>query len=63
MISVGTVISWKFITKSELAGAVRQKLPVCGAGWTVIRPVASAELQHIRQQSSSQHLISKNAES
>lgn len=63
MIAVETVITKTFITKSELAGADRQKLPVCRSGWTVIHPVASAELQHIRQQNSSQHLISENAES
>lgn len=59
MIAVETVINWKFITKSELAGADRQKLSVCRTGWTVIQPVVSAELQ----QNSSQHLISENAES
>lgn len=52
MIAVETVINCEFITKSELASAVRQKLPVCRTGWTVIRPRACVELQHIWQQNS-----------
>lgn len=63
MIAVETVITKKSITKSELASADRQKLPVCWTGWTVIHLIASAELQHIWQQNSSQYLISENAES